>query len=338
MKLANRGFCIECRNECEYEYKKITESFCIKNKMYDFKVTAAYCSNCHSEINVDGLLDLRTKEIDEQYREIEGIVTIDDINKLMELYDIGKTPLSYVLGFGEITITRYLQGLVPSKEYSDIIKKAMESPKYMREMLSINKKKISLNAYEKSMKSIDKLNEINFISDKLLMVISCIFENLEEVTPLALQKLLYFIQGIHLAIYDKPLFNDDCYAWIHGPVYKNVYRLFRDFTYNPIDDSKFIMLKNRYKDLSVDEIAYIKTITDTFGMYNAKTLEKITHIEDPWKNSEINECGILNSEIINKDRIKSYYRNVLNEYDLRDISEIHRYISDKVSDTTVSDY
>ena len=38
MKLANRGFCIECRNECEYEYKKVTESFCIKNKMYDLNL------------------------------------------------------------------------------------------------------------------------------------------------------------------------------------------------------------------------------------------------------------------------------------------------------------
>lgn len=34
----------------------------------------------------------------------------EEIEALMSLYHLGKAPLSYALGFGEVTITRYLQG------------------------------------------------------------------------------------------------------------------------------------------------------------------------------------------------------------------------------------
>lgn len=33
------------------------------------------------------------------------------------------------------------------------------------------------------------------------------------------------------------MFVEDCRIWIHGPVYPGVYDLFRDFKYNPIEDS-----------------------------------------------------------------------------------------------------
>ena len=76
-------------------------------------------------MDIPGLLDANIRAIDEQYRHAEGIVSIDDIQKIMAIYNIGKAPLSIALGFGEITITRYLSGQMPSKEYSDIIKKAL---------------------------------------------------------------------------------------------------------------------------------------------------------------------------------------------------------------------
>lgn len=53
----------------------------------------------------------------------------------MKIYKIGKEPLSLALGFGKITITRYLLGQVPSKECSDIIRKALISPTFMKEKL-----------------------------------------------------------------------------------------------------------------------------------------------------------------------------------------------------------
>ncbi|MCI5951618.1 MAG: hypothetical protein MRZ63_04810 [Anaerostipes sp.] len=94
-------------------------------------------------MNIPGLIDRNIQEVDEQYRAYEGIVSIDDIEKLMKIYKIGKGPLSLVLGFGEVTITRYLSGQIPSKEYSDILRTALYSPSFMKRKLQENKDKIA---------------------------------------------------------------------------------------------------------------------------------------------------------------------------------------------------
>ncbi|KJW07325.1 Panacea domain-containing protein [Orientia tsutsugamushi] len=39
----------------------------------------------------------------------------------------------------------------------------------------------------------------------------------DVITQLKLQKLVYFAQGAHLALFDKPLFKEDIEAWENGP-------------------------------------------------------------------------------------------------------------------------
>ena len=130
------GFCVECGHETEYALKKQMISKTIKGREYNFYITTAICTECGEEMNFPGLIDKNIKEIDEQYRKMEGIVSVEDIENFLNIYKIGKAPASYALGFGEITIARYLAGQVPSKEYSDIIKAALSSPKYMKKLLT----------------------------------------------------------------------------------------------------------------------------------------------------------------------------------------------------------
>ena len=104
-----RDFCIECRKETEYFLQKKNIVKTIRDKEYTFGITAAICSECGGEMSIPGLIDKNVQEIDEQYRAAEGLVTVEDIEKLMKIYKIGKAPLSLALGFGEVTLTRYLE-------------------------------------------------------------------------------------------------------------------------------------------------------------------------------------------------------------------------------------
>ncbi len=238
-----RDFCIECRKETEYLLQKKDIVKNIRDMEYIFAITVAVCAECGEEMGIPGLIDKNVQEIDEQYRAAEGLVLIDDIVRLMKIYKIGKAPLSLALGYGEVTIPRYMEGQVPSKEYSDIIKAALSSPAYMKRNLMENREKLTDAAYRKAFAADESIESLFSVSDKMLRVIAYIFEKLEEVTPLMLQKLLYFIQGVHSALYGKPIFEEDCRAWVHGPVYPEVYELFRDFKYNPIDDARFALLE-----------------------------------------------------------------------------------------------
>jgi len=218
-------FCIECREETGYRIKPVLCRKCIKDKEYDFVISEAVCEKCGEAVNVPGLMDSNAREVDRQYRLYEGIVSIDDICNLMEVYKIGKAPLSLALGFGEITITRYLSGQVPSKEYSDIIRRALESPQYMIEKMNKNVEKIGETAYKKAMNAAKEVEPLFRLSEKMLLTISYIFKKAEEITPLALQKILYYIQGIYMVLFGKELFSEECEAWIHGPVFKDVYEV-----------------------------------------------------------------------------------------------------------------
>ena len=195
-----RDFCIECRKETEYLLQKKDIIKTIRDKAYTFGITVAVCAECGEEMSIPGLIDKNIQEIDEQYRAEEGLVSIEDIERLMKIYKIGKAPLSLALGFGEVTIPRYLEGQVPSKEYSDIVKAALASPAYMKEKLIENRDKLTDAAYKKAMTAADSIESLFSVSDKMLRVIAYVFEKLEEVTPLMLQKLLYFIQGVYSAL------------------------------------------------------------------------------------------------------------------------------------------
>lgn len=324
-----RDFCIECRKETEYILQKKNIVKTIRDKEYTFGITVAVCAECGDEMNIPGLVDKNVREIDEQYRFVEGLVKIEDIEKLMKIYKIGKAPLSLALGFGEITITRYLEGQVPSKEYSDIVKAALASPAYMKERLKENRGKITDAAYKKAMTAADSLENLFSVSEKMLRVIAYVFEKLEEVTPLMLQKLLYFIQGVYSALYGRPIFAEDCRAWIHGPVYPEVYDLFRDFKYNPIDDARFALLEGTADALTEDEKTVIDLVVNTFGMYGGKVLERITHNEDPWKNARKGYGdSIPSSEILTKKSIMRYYETVNMKYGIETENGLMNYIYD----------
>jgi len=167
-----RDFCIECRKETEYLLQKRDMVKTIKDKSYKFEITVAVCMECGREMSIPGLIDKNVQEIDEQYRAMEGLVSMEDIEKLMKIYKIGKAPLSLALGFGEVTIPRYLEGQVPSREYSDIIKAALASPAYMKQRLMENRSKLTDAAYKKSMAAADSIERLFNVSDKMLRVIA----------------------------------------------------------------------------------------------------------------------------------------------------------------------
>ena len=109
-----RDFCTTCRKETKYLLQKKNIVKTIRDKEYTFGITIAVCAECGDEMSVPGLIDKNVREVDEQYRFVEGLVKVEDIEKLMKIYKIGKAPLSLALGFGEVTIPRYLMRCMAS--------------------------------------------------------------------------------------------------------------------------------------------------------------------------------------------------------------------------------
>ena len=81
----------------------------------------------------------------------------EEIEALMSLYHLGKAPLSYALGFGEVTITRYLQGSTPHPDYAQVIYNALCDIDYMMDLVNKNHEKMG-PAFKKAIIDVLLLN------------------------------------------------------------------------------------------------------------------------------------------------------------------------------------
>ncbi|MEG1705273.1 MAG: DUF4065 domain-containing protein [Clostridia bacterium] len=317
-----KSVCEYCMDFVEYNIKEEETSICVKGKKYKYMEKHCYCNICNNEINVNEVMDENIKSIDEVYRKNENIISVSDIKEILKKYHIGKRPLSLLLGWGEVTITRYIDGDMPTKLYSDELKKILINHNYLLELLNKNKSKITEKTYNYVLEAIK--NKVNYHYEKIELIAEYIINYYEKsITPLALQKLLYYVQGFSKVFLGKFMFNDDCEAWIHGPVYSSIYNIYKVNGKNEIDsDENFIA------DcfINEDEKLLLDVVIQSFGFYNAKALEKMTHIENPWINARKEIADEIPSNVvITKESIEEYFILVKNKYNMINISDIKDY-------------
>ena len=58
--------------------------------------------------------------------------------------------------------------------------------------------------------------------------------NISDVSPMKLQKLIYYAHAWYLALNSRPLINDRVQAWTFGPVVSDIYQSFKQWGNNPI--------------------------------------------------------------------------------------------------------
>jgi uncharacterized phage-associated protein len=120
---------------------------------------------------------------------------------------------------------------------------------------------------------------------------------------LKLQKLLYYAQAWHLALYDVPLFEEDFEAWIHGPVIPSLYEQYQTFGWQPL-------LKEVQNPQFSEELQnFLKEVTNEYFILDTLELEMMTHREAPWiearGNMPIDEPSLT---IISQQSMKNYYK------------------------------
>jgi uncharacterized phage-associated protein len=124
----------------------------------------------------------------------------------------------------------------------------------------------------------------------------------ELVSNLKLQKLLYYMQGFHLAYFNTPLFNEDIEAWLYGPVVPVVYNKYKRYGNKGIgkNGAISISLDDAQEDLFYD-------VFSVYSIYSASGLMNLTHKEPPWKTTETGAGNVISHKKMKdffKTRIK----------------------------------
>lgn len=120
----------------------------------------------------------------------------------------------------------------------------------------------------------------------------------EDISPLKLQKLLYYAQGVFMAMTNRKLFDDDIVAWEHGPVVVSVYHDYSQYGRNGIAFTDSMRPKEEYTE---EENNILSQVYDYFGQYSAWKLRNMTHEETPWKSTSKND-------VIPLDVIMDYFK------------------------------
>lgn len=124
----------------------------------------------------------------------------------------------------------------------------------------------------------------------------------DAISPMKLQKLLYYAQGFALAIFGKELFPEDFEAWQYGPVIPSVYQRYKSYgngALPKVDLESFDKYTKEEKDLLDD-------VYTVFGQYSAWALSDMTHETPPWRDTKPNA-------IITKQSMKNYFMTQLIE-------------------------
>lgn len=322
-----KTFCETCRNDVDYTVSSVKLSGKIKDKEYRYLGKEACCTDCGAPVFVPEINDYNLKALYDVFRKENGIVPLEVITAIPEKYAIGKRPLSLLLGWGEQTFSRYCDGDMPTRQYSDTLTRIWNDPSFYLQILEENKDNLKSSlAYEKSRKAVESL--INSGSDagsKIDNVIRYLLNRCEDITPLALQKALYYIQGFYYAFYQTFLFPEDCQAWIHGPVYRDIYFKYRDYRFDPIEKQSDFDTNI----FSSGEIAVFDSIINHICCYSGKILEAFTHNESPWLITRDDlPAGDPSERIIDKQLIGDYFSAIKAKYTMVNPADIKAYSRD----------
>ncbi len=97
-------------------------------------------------------------------------------------------------------------------------------------------------------------------------------------TPMQLQKLLYYVQGWHMVETGSPAFGDEIRAWRDGPVVGAVYHEFREWRKNPITEHP-----EEPPALTEETRGLVESVWIRYRDYSGFKLSDMTHDEMPWR-------------------------------------------------------
>lgn len=316
-------FCENCREIKPYSTHTEVIETTLKGRKVKFQGQVPHCRCCGEPVFVDEIEKGNIDRLKTRIRTIDDLIPLDKIREIPKKYDIGKRPLSLILGWGEQTFTRYYEGYLPKKANSDILKRIHRDLGFYLEMLEAKKDILLGGVYDKSYKCVQKilgadLDRISVIDDATQLIV----QSCPEVTNLGLQKLLYWVQGIYSAFYGKSLFVEDCQAWAHGPVYPEVYYKYRDCGKGPVV-SKVV---KRTVNISSEANDVIHAVCVCFGLYSAWTLAHFTHKEKPWMAMRVGlKPREKSNRVISKSAIQAYFMEVFKSQDIKSLNQIYLY-------------
>ncbi len=130
----------------------------------------------------------------------------------------------------------------------------------------------------------------------------------DGITPLKLQKLLYYIK-VWTLVAREPFVNAEFEHWDYGPVNREIYNYYKKYGNQPIFPMEVAQVEIRENQKEI-----IDFIVENYMSLDAFKLSEMTHTEKPWKNTK--QYEIIYDQLIYSYYIKQQFAKNFQPFDL----------------------
>ncbi len=163
MKILHKEYrlCTCCMEEHEVKMVSMQEHLTFKGIVVEYIAKYTYCDIAEELYANEEQMQENDIVMKDAYREIQGLLTSEEINNIRKKYGITQSDMCLLLGWGGKTITRYESHQVQDKAHDTILKKLDQDPEWFMVLLEQSKSSFSAEVYRKYFESVAMLYEKN---------------------------------------------------------------------------------------------------------------------------------------------------------------------------------
>jgi len=268
-------------------------------------------------------------------RQASSGITREELKDMLQKYNIGKKPLSKLLGWGETTILLYLREddeEIPDNEYTRRLKNLYTHTTGYLALLNSGQNRISAVAKRRSIEAVRALFPRTPLFDAAEYIMDyhdrkAAEYGAESMSLLRLETILFWSQVIDLCIYGEPLFEEDFVPGKNGLPYRAVEER--------MTSSGCIMPAGLYEDnmapassLTSTQCEILEFVTDMFAWYGSAALAKLLESE------HFRLCGPKNARrrrLASKEMLKKCYGDVFKQAKVKKIKDVETYMVKRIA-------
>lgn len=307
--------------------RRLTRSI-VKDETVDHEEIYFLCPSGDGDENEfvsAGLMDDNLLKARDAYRQKKGLLTSNEIANIRSYYGLSQSDFSALLGWGDVTVTRYESKTIQDETYDNIMRMVYENPMFALECIDKHKDRFAPEKYTKIRRCIaNKVEEVgnlylkkqeisslyvNFAEesdlngyrllsiDKVANVIGYFSQFVDRLYKVKLMKLLWYADAVFFGRYDKSM---------TGLIYKHMPFGALPIGYDEIislptikvieeliyDDISYRIEPNKEVSISeftLEELSVLELVATTFKNYKSKEMIDYMHNEKAYTDTMPNQ-------------------------------------------------
>ena len=302
----DKVFCPDCVKMVDFDVIERAETFTVRGEEITVDARIPACRDCGEEIGTAGFGDATFTAVYNEYRKRHGLLMPEGIRGIRARYGLGQEAFAGLLGWGDVTLSRYENGSLQSESHDGTLRLA-EDPRNVARLFERNGDRLSAEQRTTLQARLDALlGERSGViareeaapygdaSARKLGEMMVFFAERPKVWRTKLNKLLFYADFLHAKRHGFAISGARYVRLQFGPVPDGFYtlqsELVADASIDEIpaetgDRTGTLFAARRPADWSIfspDELETMDYVAGHFARWSATRIKDYSHEEPAW--------------------------------------------------------